>query len=74
MEKLIEQLVTAAVAKVPKDIREAEAATLRASMVKAWKVLDLPEDKGWAERVLRRMADQYTTFLGRKSGQKAGQR
>jgi hypothetical protein len=47
-------------------------------MVKAWKVLDLPEDKGWAERVLRRMADQYTTFLGqkfgRKSGQKAGKR
>jgi hypothetical protein len=68
MLTLIESLVTAAVSKVPADIRQAEASSLRASMQKARAMLatPLPEDTAWTERVLRRMAEQYTTWKGNK--------
>jgi hypothetical protein len=65
MLTLIEQLVTTAVSKVPADIRQAEANSLRASMQKALAIMgNPPEDAGWTERVLRRMAEQYTTWQG----------
>ena len=70
MQNLIEQLVTAAVAKVPADIRQAEASSLRANMVKAWGMLSTKpevctgEDTAWTERVLRRMAEQYAPWRG----------
>ncbi len=65
MLTLIEQLVTTAVAKVPIEIRSAEANSLRASMQKALAIMgNPPEDAGWTERVLRRMAEQYTTWKG----------
>jgi hypothetical protein len=68
MLAFIESLVTTAVSKVPADIRQAEASSLRASMQKARAMLatPLPEDTAWTERVLRRMAAQYTTWKGNK--------
>jgi hypothetical protein len=75
MENLIEQLVAAAVAKVPADIRQVEADSLRAGMTKALAMLGAT-DPGWNERVLRKMAAQYTTWQGQnaQNGQKAGKR
>ncbi len=66
MESLINQLVAAAVAKVPADIRQTEAATLRASMQHAREMLSTQPDTGWTERVLRRMGEQYTTWRGQR--------
>ncbi len=79
MESLINQLVAAAVSKVPADIRQAEADTLRASMQKARAMLGAgnslqSEDTGWTERVLRRMGEQYTTWRGQNQPQKASKR
>jgi hypothetical protein len=69
MLALIESLVTAAVSKVPIEIRSAEANSLRASMIKARNVLaSSEEDTAWTERVLRRMAEQYTTWQGQNRG------
>jgi hypothetical protein len=72
MDTLIESLVTAAVSKVPADIRQVEAASLRASMQKARAMLGADTD--WTERVLRRMADQYTTWQGQNSTHRVGKR
>lgn len=76
MLELIESLVTHAVAKVPADIRQAEANSLRASMQKARAMLatPLPEDTAWTERILRRMASQYTTWQGQNSHQQPARR
>lgn len=73
MEKLIEQLVTTAVAKVPADIRQVEANSLRASMTKAQAML-IESDPAWTTRVLRRMASQYTTWQGQSNTHKANKR
>jgi hypothetical protein len=77
MLDLIEKLVTTAVSKVPADIRQAEANSLRASMQKAREMLcfgQLVEDTAWTERVLRRMAEQYTVWQGQNSTHRAGKR
>jgi hypothetical protein len=76
MLELIESLVTNAVAKVPADIRQVEANSLRASMQKARAMLatPLPEDTAWTERVLRRMASQYTVWQGQNSTHRASKR
>jgi len=68
MDTLIESLVTTAVAKVPADIRQVEADSLRASMTKARAMLGADTD--WTERVLRRMASQYTVWQGQGSTQR----
>ncbi len=72
MEQLIEKLVATAVSKVPADIRVREADILRASMTKALTVLTNynAKETAWTERVLRRMAEQYTTFQGQGNPQK----
>ena len=76
MDTLIEQLVTTAVSKVPVDIRQAEATSLRASMTKARAVLaaQVSEDIAWTERVLRQMASQYTVWQGQNSTHRTGKR
>jgi galactokinase len=76
VKELIHKLATAAVARVPKEQRDEEYNTLHASMSKAANVLaehadNLPGIDPWMERCLRRMAEQYTTFIGNK---KAGRR
>lgn len=73
MIDLIEQLVTTAVAKVPAETRQGEAGSLRASMTKAWAMLG-DSDPAWTERVLRRMASQYTTWQGQTGTHKASKR
>jgi len=72
MDTLIESLVTSAVSKVPADIRQAEASSLRASMAKARAMLG--PDTDWTEHVLRRMASQYTTWQGQNYTHRAGKR
>lgn len=65
MDTLIDSLVTTAVAKVPANIRQAEAASLRASLQKARAMMG-ESAIDWTEHVLRRMASQYTTWRGQK--------
>jgi hypothetical protein len=72
-ERLINQIVITAVAKVPKETRETEAGTLRRSLGKAGDTLErVFTDDGWIERCLRRMGEQYTTFVGQPKTPKAG--
>jgi hypothetical protein len=65
MQELIHKLATAAVAHVRKDKREAEYNLLHKSMSKACDMMSDSKPE-WVSSVMKRMAEQYTTFQGIK--------
>jgi len=71
MGKIVTQIVHVSTAKLPALTRESEAAVLRASLEKAYKVMsDAGEDEGWIELCLRRMGQQFYPFQGPESRRK----
>jgi hypothetical protein len=69
MTKLIDQLVKAAVARVPKEIREQEVTGFRKSLMQAHDLMCAYDDQATPasiEKVLRVMAKQYCPFRGQQ--------